>query len=194
MWHIAFMTALKKTGTDRKMTVTEFLDWAEQQPGRFELSRGYAVAMTPPCIAHSRIKFAACSALRAAIKRAGKPCEALVDGPGVVYRDESCYIPDVVVYCGERISGRENIVHDPVIVAEVTSPSTAWLDKSAKLADYFGLPSLAHYLIIDPDGGFVVHHRRGDQASIRTEIIRDGQVSLDPPGITVALSALFEDG
>ncbi len=175
------------------MTIAEFLDWAEHQPGRFELSHGYPIAMTPPSIAHSRIKFAACAALRAAIKSAGKPCEALVDGPGVVYRDESLYVPDVVVYCGDRISGRDNVVPDPVIVAEVTSPSTAWLDKSAKLADYFGLPSLTHYLIIDPDGCFVVHHRRADQASIRTEIIRDGQITLDPPGITVTLSVLFED-
>ena len=187
------MTALKKTGPDRKMTVGEFLDWAQHQPGRFELSGGYPVAMTPPSIAHSRIKFAACAALRAAIKQAGKPCEALVDGPGVAYKDESLYIPDVVVYCGERIPGRQNIVPDPVIVAEVTSPSTAWLDKSSKLADYFGLPSLAHYLIIDPEGGFVIHHRRADEASIRTEIIRAGQVTLDPPGITITLSAIFEE-
>jgi Uma2 family endonuclease len=186
------MTALKKAGSDRKMTVSEFLDWTEGQPGRFELSRGYVVAMTPPTIAHSRIKFAACAALRAAIKRAGKPCEALVDGPGVVYRDESFYIPDVVVYCGERIPGRDNIVPDPLIVVEVTSPSTAWLDKSAKLADYFGLPSLAHYLIIDPDGNFVVHHQREDQTVIRTAILRGGEIALDPPGIAIAVPALFE--
>jgi len=186
------MTVLKKTSTDRKMTAGEFLEWAEHQPGRFELSGGYPVAITPPGIAHSRIKFAACVALRAAIKQAGKPCEALVDGPSVAYRDESLYIPDVAIYCGDRISGRQNIILDPVIVAEVTSPSTAWLDKSSKLVDYFGLPSLAHYLIIDPDGGFVIHHRRADEASIRTEIVRGGQVTLDPPGITITLSALFE--
>jgi Uma2 family endonuclease len=186
------MTALKKEDAGRKMSVAEFLDWAERQPGRYELSRGYVIAMTPPSIAHSRIKFAACAALRAAIKRAGKPSEALVDGPGVVYRDESCYIPDVVVYCGERISGRQNIVPDPLIVVEVTSPSTAWLDKSAKLADYFALPSLAHYLIVDPDGAFVVHHRREDQTAIRTEILRGGEIALDPPGITIAIADLFE--
>jgi Uma2 family endonuclease len=115
-----------------------------------------------------------------------------VYGPGVVYRDESFYIPDAVVYCGERIPGRQNIVPDPLIVAEVTSPSTAWLDKSAKLADYFALPSLTHYLIIDLDGAFVVHHRRENQTVIRTEILRSGEIALDPPGITVAIAALFE--
>jgi Uma2 family endonuclease len=61
------MTALPK----HKMTVDEFLVWAEGQPGRFELYAGTVYAMTPERAGHALIKFAVQTALLAGIRRAG---------------------------------------------------------------------------------------------------------------------------
>jgi hypothetical protein len=55
-----------------------------------------------------------------------------------------------------------------------------------KLEAYFRLPNLRHYLIILTDTHTVIHHRREDDGSISTRIIRDGTLHLDPPGLTVA--------
>ena len=46
----------------------------------------------------------------------------------------------------------------PVIVVEMLSPSSGNLDKITKLADYFRVGNLTHYLIIDL--GRLLHYRR----------------------------------
>ena len=55
----------------------------------------------------------------------------------------------------------------------------------AKLADYFRLPSVRHYLIIRTEDRVVIHHARGDDGAIATHIIRDGALLLEPPGIVL---------
>jgi Uma2 family endonuclease len=85
------------------------------------------------------------------------------------------------------------LVENPVIIVEVLSPSTGRADRGRKLADYFRLPSVAHYLIIDPDEMLVIHHqRRGDD--ILTRILREGTIALDPPGIEVAMGEIYGGG
>ena len=42
-------------------------------------------------------------------------------------------------------------IQNPVIVAEVLSPSATADDHGTKLDGYFALPSVAHYLILDAD-------------------------------------------
>ena len=73
----------------------------------------------------------------------------------------TAYGPDGVVNCAEPIPANQLTVPSPIIVVEVTSPSTVHTDTSAKLIGYFKLPSVAHYLVINPDLMNVTHHVRG---------------------------------
>ncbi len=57
---------------------------------------------------------------------------------------------------------------------------------TAKLADYFRLPSVRHYLIVRTEDRTVIHHARGEDGTIVTQIVRDAPIRLDPPGITLA--------
>jgi len=60
-------------------------------------------------------------------------------------------------------------VSNPVILVEVASPSTRDFDDTVKLTGYFSLPSVHHYLIVDPEGPPVIHHRRqADRSSHRS--------------------------
>ncbi|CAA9350884.1 MAG: hypothetical protein AVDCRST_MAG90-2430, partial [uncultured Microvirga sp.] len=70
------MTALPNA----KMTVDEYLVWAEGRPGRYELVAGEVVAMAPEQVRHARTKFAAQNALDRAIQSAGVGCEVFPDG------------------------------------------------------------------------------------------------------------------
>jgi Uma2 family endonuclease len=81
---------------------------------------------------------------------------------------------------------------DPVIVVELVSPSSRTRDHQDKLIDYFRLESVRHYLIVRPEDLVVVHHRRNDDGTILTRIVRDGDLQLDPPGLTG--TGLFEAG
>jgi hypothetical protein len=39
-------------------------------------------------------------------------------------------------------------------------------DAQMKLAGYFRLPSVAHYLVVDPDKPLFIHHARSNDGSI----------------------------
>jgi Uma2 family endonuclease len=52
-------------------------------------------------------------------------------------------------------------VPNPIILVEVLSPSTGKRGHGVKRDGYFTLPSLRHYVIVDPDRALVIHHRRG---------------------------------
>jgi hypothetical protein len=47
---------------------------------------------------------------------------------------------------------------------------------------------VTHYLIVDPDRPMVIHHARGNDDSIHTRIVREGTLTLTPPGLELALA------
>lgn len=176
----------------RRLDVDEFLDWADAQPeGRFELADGVVIAMAPERIAHVRAKADAMLALRSAVGAAGLPCETFLDGVGVRVDDRTMYIPDVIVRCGPKVPNEARELDDPVILVEVVSPSTQSIDSVAKLSGYFRLPSLRHYLIVDPEARAVVHHCRTETGEIESRLVHGGTLALDPPGLSVEIEAFF---
>lgn len=175
-----------------KMTVDEYLAWAEGRPGRYELHAGVVYAMAPKRAVHAKVKYAMQTALSSGISRAGLACEMLPDGMIIRIDKHTAHEPDALVYCGEKLSGASLEVPSPVIVVEVLSPSTRRVDASAKLAGYFSVPSVQHYLIVDPNEPLVIQHERsrGSEA-ITTRIFREGTISLDPPGFEITVSEIY---
>ena len=178
---------------DGWMGRAEYRLWAEGCSGRFERINGQVVAMAPERVGHARIKGRAYMALTAAVEAAGVPCEVLVDGPTIEV-GESDYEPDVIVRCGcDALSGDSLVVPDATVIVEVLSPTTRRIDVSQKLADYFQLPCVHHYLILFADRVRAIHHRRaGDR--IETRVLAEGDITLDPPGITMSLADFYPTG
>jgi len=173
------------------MTVEAFLDWSQRQPsGKFELVDGVVVAMAPEQVRHARTKFATVAALKAATAAAGLPCEALIDGAGVRTAGVSVRIPDALVTCGTMLDETALLVDGPMVLVDVLSPSTLRTDTGYKLAEYFDLPSVQHYLLVDPQHRRVTQHARAG-TDIRTRILTEGTVDLTPPGFSVAVEAMF---
>jgi Uma2 family endonuclease len=177
---------------DLHLTADEFFAWTMTQPGgRYELHYGKVVAMSPERVVHTRTKYETYFALRSAILTKGLDCEALGDGVSVRIDEKVVYEPDALVRCGPRTPGEAVEIDDPLIVVEVASPSTRGVDTGAKLAGYFRLASVRHYLIVQPEARAVVHHRRDEEGAITTRILRDGRLALDPPGLDLAIADLF---
>jgi Uma2 family endonuclease len=183
------MTALPQT----RMTAEEFLAWSQGQPGRYELADGEVIAQAAERVAHAEMKGNLYVALRDAIRRKGLRCRALPDGVAVRVSQSTVFEPDAQVYCGPELSGDALLV-EPLIVVEVVSPSTGRNDLTGKLEGYFRLPSIEHYLIVYPDKPLIIHHARSDGETILTRIIRDGAVTLDPPGLEFAMAEIYEAG
>jgi Uma2 family endonuclease len=176
-----------------KMTVDEFIVWLDEGPegARYELVAGEVVAMAPERVAHARLKARIWRALSDAIEERGLTCEALPDGMTIKIDEHTAYEPDTLVHCGEPLPDDAVLVPEPVIVVEVLSPSTRARDAGAKLADYFRLISVRHYLLVQTERRTVVHHRRGDDDAIATRIVTGGAIALDPPGLSLDLDDIY---
>jgi len=179
------------TAAPTVMTVDEFLHWSEGREGRFELVDGRPIAMAPERAAHLLTKGEAFAALRRAVERAGVACIVFPDGATVRVSSRTAFEPDALVYCGERLPPDAIEIPTPVIVVEVLSEGTAARDHGAKLIGYFSLPSLSHYLILDPERRTAIHHRRGQGDVIETRILTQGALRFDPPGLALSVEELF---
>jgi Uma2 family endonuclease len=173
-------------------TADEFIAWALEQPaGRFELTAGEIVAMAPERAGNVRAKLRAVNALADAIAAAGVDCEAMTDGMSVRVDERTVFGPDALVRCGPPIPDDDVEAPDPVVVVEVVSPSSSRIDSGSKLGGYFQLGSVRHYLVVDAVRGFVIHHRRTGPEVIESLIVREGRITLDPPGLLVEVTDLL---
>ena len=166
------------------LSVEQFIDWALAQPsGRYELEDGRILKVAPERVGHIRSKYRAIKALEAAILASAADVFPLTDGATVGIGPKTAYEPDAMVYAGPELPGEAIELTKPIIVVEG--------DGTKKLANYFKVESIQHYLIVDPENRLVVHHRRGAKSGFETEVIAEGPILLDPPGLTLPSSDLF---
>ncbi|MDX2265741.1 MAG: Uma2 family endonuclease [Hyphomicrobiales bacterium] len=186
--------AMKPARKHETFTIDAFLAWAEKQDeGRYELVEGVIRAMAPGRAPHADVKRRIANAFEAAIKRAGAPCLAFVDGLGVKTTETTVRIPDALVNCGGRITRDTMIAPSPVIVVEVISPTSENRDLNRKYFEYFQHSAVHHYLIVDTGDRSVLHHYRAADGSVRSGGTQHGEaLRFDPPGIEVVTGAFFE--
>lgn len=173
------------------MTHDEFVVWAatQDETQRYELVNGRVLAMAPERVQHAQLKYRATQALNDAVAARGLACEAFIDGP-LVRSTTRSFQPDAMLRCGAPLPPDTITVPDPLVVVEVVSPSSTRTDRATKLEAYFAIPSVQHYLIVLTEPRAVIHHRR-DGAAIATLILHDGVITLDPPGIEIAVAFLL---
>ncbi|RBP13828.1 Uma2 family endonuclease [Roseiarcus fermentans] len=173
------------------MTVEAFLAWAEGLDGRWQLLDSRPIAMAPERAAHLLTKAQAWDALYRAVGRAGLPCTVFPDGATVRVSARTAFEPDALVTCDPRVPPDAIEIPNPLIVVEVLSEGAADPTFGAKLENYFSLPSVAHYLIVDPERRTLIHHRRGRGDVIETRILTAGPLPLEPPGLALAVEDFF---
>jgi len=174
----------------QRLSREEFRRWAEGQRRRYERVAGEPVAMSPERVQHVRVKTRVWAALDRAITAAGLACEALGDGVTVEVDDDTDYEPDAVVNCGAPVPADAVSATNPVIVVEVLSPATQAVDTSDKLADYFRVASVQHYLIVSARRREIIHHQRSGEG-ITSRVVNLGSIRLDPPGIAIEVAEIY---
>ena len=176
------------------VTIEEFDAFLADQPesARWELVAGRIVAMTNPNERHEQIASNFGAPLKLALDAAG--CRTYLGGMGVQRSEdrtgENRPRPDVMVRCG-AVSDR-NFVTDPVVIAEVLSPSTMDYDRGEKLVFYKQLPTLRHIVLIYQDRMCVEHFQRIDEEwTWETLTQPDDELVLDAVGFTISLSQVY---
>ncbi|MBV8591800.1 MAG: Uma2 family endonuclease [Acetobacteraceae bacterium] len=84
------------------MTADEFIEWAMNQPKRYELVDGEPVAMAPERVAHAKVKLKVARRLLEAVEAAGLGCDVFGEGMAVEIDAMTTYEPDALVRCVSR--------------------------------------------------------------------------------------------
>ena len=174
---------------DTRMSVAEYRDWVEAKPDseRWELLEGVPVLMSPTSGRHQRIVMNLCKRLDDLAERGG--CSAL---PGLAVlseaMDDFAPIPDIVVQCGPL--PRDGYTRDPLLVAEVLSPSTMSMDRGRKTDFFRTVASMQTFLIVYQDAQRVEVWQRDAGWAMR--MLGEGEVvDLPELGGTLAVADIY---
>ena len=178
--------------TPKRMTAEEFALWAERQElCRYELIDGIVIQMNAERLVHARVKHRITVVLEASLKKSGIIGEVYPDGIAVRISDKIVHEPDALLRLGPSLPDNTILILDPLVVVEVLSPSTGPVDTSTKLANYFTVPNLAHYLVVNTTKRIVSHYTRGVDGQPVMKTVSAGEITLDPPGLTLRIDEFF---
>jgi Uma2 family endonuclease len=171
------------------MTLAEFLSWEERQERRFEFDGFQPVAMNGGTAGHEAIGGTLRALLREKLQ--GKPYRARGPTLKIEVVGRIRY-PDAFVTC-KPVPLSEQVIHDPVVVFEVLSPSTSHIDRIVKLREYQATESIQRYVILEQDSiAAMVFAREGGLWTARA--LTDGDILAMPEiGIELPLAAIYSD-
>lgn len=179
----------------RRIGYAEYLALERETGLKHEFLDGEVLAMAGGSADHSLIAMNLGSALRVALR--GTPCRPFTSD-WKLWLDSArrAAYPDISVFCGpiERPEHDPDAATNPVLVAEVLSPSTEDHDRGTKARDYRGTPSVQVLLLVDSLRVRVeVSTRNPDGSWLLREHGPGGQIDLQALGIVLDVDTLYED-
>jgi Uma2 family endonuclease len=176
-------------------TYAEYLALEQDGSTRHEYLDGEIYAMAGGTPDHAALAGSVIGILRSALPRG---CRVFTSDLRVRVAETglSTY-PDGAVVCGqtERALDDPIAVVNPVLLIEVTSPSTEDYDRGEKLRNYELLPSLREVLIISHRVARVTLVRREEDGRWTSSESRAGEsVALAAISISIAVDDLYRDG
>jgi Uma2 family endonuclease len=105
--------------------------------------------------------------------------------------------PDVTVVCGHTIRATDDpvAVMNPVLVVEVTSPSSEDYDRGEKLTHYQRLTSVKEVLLVSHRRPALLLHRRGPDGGWSTiEAVAGQTLELSSVGARLSVDDVYRDG
>jgi Uma2 family endonuclease len=175
----------------KPMTQAEFLDWVQNQDGRYEFDGFQPVGMVGGTVAHGTIA----DNIRALLKQRlrGGPCRSIgSDGAAVQTIGTRLRYPEATVTCSP-LANTDRIITNPVIVFEVISESTRRIDQVLKLREYHAVSTLKRYVLVEQTGvALTVHSRQHDEPWSTIPLGAGDVVDLPEIGIDIPVDDIFE--
>ena len=145
----------------RQMSTKEFLDFAERSEYRYEYIDGEPIKMTGGRLNHFVIGANVTFLLGRLL--ADRDCKVLGSGMLVRVGEASLVAPDVIVVCGQpETESDTRILLNPILVVEVTSPSSIDRDRVVKREYYGDVSSIQAYLVVDQHRALVKLYTRSE--------------------------------
>jgi len=174
----------------KPMSLAEFLVWEERQELRYEFDGVLPVAMTGGTAGHATIQRNLVLAVGGRLR--GKSCQFYGSDLKIQVADDHIRYPDGMVVCS-AIARTAKVVHDPVVIFEVLSSSTAATDRIVKAREYQATPSVKRYVMLEQDTAAAVVFRRTEGGFVR-EVYEglDAVLPLGEIGIDLPLAEIYE--
>jgi Uma2 family endonuclease len=168
---------------EKLWTLEEFLAFDDGTDTSYQLFEGRIVAMNPPLRGHGSLVVRLGTIISSQLK---PPCEAIAEAGIIpVNRRNSWYQADLIVTCTPG-DPRDTFIAEPVLVAEVLSPTTSATDFSHKLPDYQQIASMRDVLLVSSMERLVRHWRREPDGW--AEDAHRGSATLHLGGLPVAIA------
>lgn len=179
--------------TPRQMDSSAFLAWAEGREERYELVDGRVAMMTGGSYGHAL----AVRGLSNALDRRLIDTQwiTLTSDLAVRISPKTVRYPDVVVMT-KAANLRDLTATDPVLVAEVLSPSSVTNDLGDKATEYLHLPKLQAYLVLsqdEPKAWIWIRGVSGFAAGPEVIAGSDGVIRLAALSIELPLAEIYKD-
>ena len=172
----------------KPMTLEAFLEWENQQELKYEFDGFHLVGMTGVSAVHSAIKVNLMGLLFNRLR--GHRCRVHGSDLKIQVAGRIRY-PDAFIVCSPVLP-EALVVHDPVVVFEILSPSTSGKDHFEKNLEYRDTPSIERYVMLE-------HSRRGatvfslaDDDWVGQVLTGDDDLALPEVGITLPMAELYE--
>ncbi|WP_159788004.1 Uma2 family endonuclease [Sodalinema gerasimenkoae] len=181
--------------TEPTYTAEDYLQQEVQQETRNEYRNGEIVPMSGGTPAHNEIVSVLNALLRWGLR--GQPYSIFVTDQRLWIPQRNTYTyPDVMVTgkpC-QLQAGRNDTVINPIVLAEVLSPSTQNYDRSEKFVAYRTLDTVQDYLLIHQDRPQVEHYvKQKPQQWLLTDYEGlDATLALESLSLTLSLRDLYE--
>jgi len=175
-------------------TPAEYLKLERAAETKSEYLNGQIVGMTGASRAHNYITLNVGAEFREKLRGSG--CRTFVSDMRVRVRRTGLYTyPDVIVACPPLYfeDAEVDTLLNPVVIAEVLSPSTEAYDRGKKFAQYRQVDSLQEYVLVAQDEARVERFVRQGKLWVLSEVTGlDAVLSLEAINCTVRLADIYE--
>ncbi len=178
----------------KNYTPEEYLAREKRAEIKSEYFRGEIFAMSGGSFRHNLVAGNLLTELNLQLRQ--KPCRVFNSDMRLLVQANGLYTyPDLAVVCGElefpldkEGRPREDTITNPILLAEVLSPSTKNYDQGGKFELYRALPSLQHYLLVDSERIYLEHYHKTPQGwLLRPNEITPGEITLNLSGVRLKL-------
>ena len=181
------------TKANHRLTEAQYLEIERAADFKSEFFDGEMFAMAGGSRRHSLIASNLIRELGNQLK--GRPCVVYNSDLRIKIETSGLYTyPDASVVCGasKSVTGADDTIVNPVLLAEVLSDSTEAYDRGRKSEQYRQIPSLREYLLINQNEPHIELMVRGENKWILHEASgANARIELPALEITLSLTEIY---
>ena len=173
-----------------KISVEDYLEGEKFSSVKHEYIEGEVYGMAGTSNNHSRISINLTTVLSNHLR--DSPCEPFAGETKVRAAINIFYYPDVLVSC-EESEQDSYFRNNPILVIEITSPSTAHIDRREKLFAYQRIASVQEYAVVDQHRMNVELHRRQPSGTWITYFFdaSDDEIEFQSVSLTLPITEIY---